>query len=56
MMRLLLLLFLSLTVGLVVSQRVSAPDCTGGSKAECVCGDGSQPDYSKFPPCELKKV
>ena len=45
-----------LTVVVVISQRVSAPDCTGGSKAECVCGDGSQPDYSKFPPCELKKV
>ena len=50
------LFFFCLTAGLVVAQRVSAPDCTGGSKAECVCGDGSQPDYSRFPPCQLKKV
>ena len=37
-------------------QRVSAPECTDGSSATCVCGDGSEPNYSKFPPCELKKV
>ena len=36
--------------------RVSAPDCTDGSAASCVCGDGSQPDYTTFPPCPLKKV
>ena len=36
-------------------QRVSAPECSDGSSASCVCGDGSQPDYSKFPPCEIKK-
>ena len=40
----------------VMGQRVSPPECTGGSSATCVCGDGSDPDYSKFPPCELKKV
>ena len=39
-----------------MSQRVSAPECTDGSPATCVCGDGSQPDYSTFPPCPLKKV
>ena len=38
------------------SMRVSAPDCTDGSAASCVCGDGSQPDYTTFPPCPLKKV
>ena len=42
--------------GLASPQRVSAPECTDGSPASCVCGDGSEPNYSKFPPCELKKV
>ena len=44
--------------GFVMSQggRVSPPACTDGSAAQCVCGDGSQPDYSTFPPCPLKKV
>jgi len=42
--------------GLVMTMsRVSPPDCTDGSAAQCVCGDGSQPDYSTFPPCPLKK-
>merc|ERR1711884_905145 len=44
-----------LLVGVAVSQRVSPPECTDGSLSECVCGDGSLPDYSTFPPCPLKK-
>ena len=50
-------LSLLLTLATLASpQRVSAPECTDGSSATCVCGDGSEPNYSKFPPCELKKV
>ena len=51
----LLLLLVSAPL-LAGSMRVSAPDCTDGSAATCVCGDGSQPDYTTFPPCPLKKV
>ena len=49
-------LILVTMASLATSQRVSAPECTDGSSASCVCGDGSEPNYSKFPPCELKKV
>ena len=49
-------LLLVILASLTASQRVSAPECTDGSSASCVCGDGSEPNYSKFPPCELKKV
>ena len=51
-----LLLLLAAAPLLGGSMRVSAPDCTDGSAASCVCGDGSQPDYTTFPPCPLKKV
>ena len=53
---LLLLLLLVSAPLLAGSMRVSAPECTDGSAASCVCGDGSQPDYTTFPPCPLKKV
>ena len=56
MSKIMLLLSMMTLLLSVMAQRVSPPECTDGSSATCVCGDGSDPNYSKFPPCELKKV
>merc|ERR1712233_3873 len=34
---------------------LSAPECADGSISVCTCGDGNPPDFSTFPPCDLKK-
>ena len=35
---------------------LSAPECADGSISVCTCGDGNPPDFSTFPPCDIKKV
>merc|ERR1712037_404601 len=34
---------------------LSAPECADGSISVCKCGDGNPPDFSTFPPCDIKK-
>merc|ERR1712107_130762 len=47
-----LLLLASLTT---VANGLSAPECADGSISVCTCGDGNPPDFSTFPPCDIKK-
>eukprot|EP00092_Neocalanus_flemingeri_P041861 GFUD01045595.1.p1 GENE.GFUD01045595.1~~GFUD01045595.1.p1 ORF type:complete len:148 (+),score=40.85 GFUD01045595.1:85-528(+) len=47
--------FLLISPLFLLVSSISPPDCTDGSPASCTCGDGSQPKYDTFPPCELKK-
>ena len=47
---------LAFLLNTLVASCISPPECTDGSSAQCICGDGSEPNYSKFPPCEIKKV
>ena len=49
----LILLFLSLATSI---HSLSAPECADGSTSVCKCGDGNPPDFSTFPPCDIKKV
>ena len=47
------LLLLSLATSI---HSLSAPECADGSISVCTCGDGNPPDFSTFPPCDIKKV
>ena len=49
----LLILLLSLATSI---HSLSAPECADGSISVCKCGDGNPPDFSTFPPCDIKKV
>ena len=47
---------LLLTSLITVANGLSAPECADGSISVCTCGDGNPPDFSTFPPCDIKKV
>ena len=51
-----LLVSLLLFSSVITSESLSAPECADGSVSVCTCGDGNPPDFSTFPPCDIKKA